>query len=142
MKLHLSKAYTEAEERLRVDLLERKLRAQPPGAGLAMQPQAQRAGRAGQEAPGLAGRHRLGGVLTSPRSRMQSSEPGVLRAGCKTQGAEAILSVLWRKLPDPGSWLNPYGHEGRRRTKGLGKGSGDWPRPVSASTRGGRANVH
>lgn len=48
IKLLLSKAYTEAEEGPRVDFLERKLRAQPPGASLALQPQAQRAGLARQ----------------------------------------------------------------------------------------------
>lgn len=54
-KILLSKASTEAEEGRRVDFLERKLCAQPPGASLALQPQAQRAGLTSQEAPGLAG---------------------------------------------------------------------------------------
>lgn len=54
-KLLLSKAYTEAEEGRRVDFLERKLCAHPPGAPLALQPQAQMAGLTRQEAPGLAG---------------------------------------------------------------------------------------
>lgn len=64
--LFSAKAYTEAEEGPRVDFLERKLRAQPPGDRLALQPQAGRAGLARQEAPGLAGMTRPGRCFDLP----------------------------------------------------------------------------
>lgn len=62
------------------------------------------------------GCHGLGDVLTSPLYPMRGSEPGILRAGCKAQKAEAILSV-WRKLPDLGVGSAPMvtmGGGGRR----------------------------